>query len=65
MKGKKTTKEEVLRVRVTAHQLQKLKAHATKHGVTVSHVIHEYIRRLPNPKGEEYSSLDSYKEMED
>jgi predicted DNA binding CopG/RHH family protein len=42
------TKEKILRVRVTAHQLQKLKAYAEKHGVTASHIIHEYLRRLPN-----------------
>lgn len=43
-------KEKVLRVRVTSHQLQKLKAYAEKHDTTVSRVIHEYIRRLPNPQ---------------
>ena len=42
------TKEKILRVRVTSHQFQKLKAHAEKHGVSMSHVIHEYLRRLPN-----------------
>lgn len=44
------TKEKVLRVRLTAYQLGKLRAYADKHEMTVSRVIHEYIRRLPNPK---------------
>jgi hypothetical protein len=45
----KQVKDQTLRVRVTAHQLQKLKSHALNRKVTVSHIIHEYIRRLPNP----------------
>lgn len=53
METKKVIKDEILRVRVTAHELRKLRMHAEKHGVTVSHVIHEYIRRLPNTKGRE------------
>ncbi len=46
----KQTKSEVLRVRLTPHELKKLKAHAEKHGTNPSHIIHEYIRRLPNPE---------------
>lgn len=44
----KSKKDQVLRVRVTSHQLQKLKLYALNHGVSVSHIIQEYIKRLPN-----------------
>jgi predicted DNA-binding protein len=39
----------VLRVRLTPHEWRKLEAFAAKQGRTKSGVIHEYIRRLPNP----------------
>lgn len=43
------TRDNVIRVRMSNHETHKLKAFAEKHGVTVSHVIREYVRRLPNP----------------
>jgi hypothetical protein len=49
----------MLRVRLTPHENTKLENFAARHGVTVSHIIREYIRRLPNSKGE-ISSLDGY-----
>lgn len=39
----------ILKVRLTPHEALKLRAFAEKHGRTVSGVIHEYIRRIPNP----------------
>jgi hypothetical protein len=51
------TKEKVLRVRLTAHELQKLKAFAEGRGVTASHVIHEYIRRLPNSTNKQFDAV--------
>lgn len=45
-----TSKEKVLRVRLSEHEQMKLEAYATKHDISMSHVIREYIRRLPNPE---------------
>jgi hypothetical protein len=42
-------KTEVIRLRLTKQQKTKLKAFADKKQTTVSHVIVEYINRLPNP----------------
>lgn len=42
-------KDNVVRVRMTAHEAVKLKAFAEKRGTSVSHVLREYVRRLPNP----------------
>jgi hypothetical protein len=53
MKDKSQIKEKVLRVRVTAHQSEKLKTYAQNHGVAESYVIQQYIDRLPNPRKEE------------
>jgi hypothetical protein len=53
---KREPKTELLRVRLTKAYHQKLKAYAAKHGVSESHVVNEYIRRLPHtdlPKSEE------------
>lgn len=47
--SRKPKKEHTLRVRLTEHELKKLEFHAAKHDATKSWVIHEYIRRLPNP----------------
>ncbi len=46
---RKTTSK-TLRVRLTAHQWKKLEAFAARQGRTKSGVIHEYLRRLPNPE---------------
>lgn len=46
--GVRQTKTEVLRVRLTKHYRQKLKAFAEKQGLTESAVICGYIRRLPD-----------------
>lgn len=43
-------KEKLLRVRLSEHEQVKLEAYATKHNVSMSHVIREYIRRSPNPE---------------
>ena len=45
---KRTLKERLVRVCLSEHEYQKLNAYAEKHEVTVSHVIREYLRRLPN-----------------
>jgi hypothetical protein len=47
MRASREKKTEVLRVRLTQAYRQKLRAYAAKHGVSESHVICEYIRRLP------------------
>jgi hypothetical protein len=47
MRANGEKKTEVLRVRLTHRYRQKLKAYAAKHGVSESHIICEYIRRLP------------------
>lgn len=44
----KEIKEEVLRIRLTKHYKQKLRAYAEKHGKSESQVIRDYIRRLPD-----------------
>lgn len=45
----KLKKEHLLRVRLSAQELRKLEFYAKKRGANKSWVIHEYIRRLPNP----------------
>lgn len=45
-----TLKTNIIRIRLTDHELEKLKAFSEEHGWTISHTICEYIRRLPNPK---------------
>jgi len=45
---KRNLKERLVRVRLSEHEFQKLNAYADKHEVTVSHVVREYLRRLPN-----------------
>lgn len=50
MDSGRETKTEVLRVRLSKRYKKKLKAYAANHGVSESHVICEYIRRLPHPK---------------
>lgn len=42
-------KEKKLVLRLTAYELDKLKAFADHKNVTMSHVLREYIRRLPKP----------------
>ena len=49
------TKSEVLRVRLTTRYREKLRAYAASHGVSESHVICEYIRRLPRNSVNELS----------
>ena len=46
-------KTKVFRARLSERQFNKLYAFAQKHEVTMTHVLHEYIRRLPNPEDEE------------
>jgi hypothetical protein len=43
----KQAKSKTLRVRLTEYEENKLSRYAEKHSVSVSHVIREYIRRLP------------------
>lgn len=50
MKIKRSVKSTVLQVRLSEHESEKLQAYAESHEISVSHVIREYIRRLPNPK---------------
>lgn len=47
MGRKRAFRTEWLRVRLTKHEDRKLKAFAESHDRTASHVIREYIRRLP------------------
>ncbi len=62
MKDKKMLKNNTLRVRLSEHEMSKLQAYADAHEWTLSQVIREYIRRLPNAKtpSQHVSSLDSY-----
>lgn len=64
MKRAKPNREEMLRVRLSRDEIYKLYRFADKHGVSASHVIREYIRRLPNPK-DDHSSLDSYEKIDE
>jgi hypothetical protein len=48
MTKKKANRVNVLRVRLSDHEFEKLKAFAESHDQNVSHIIREYIRRLPN-----------------
>jgi predicted DNA-binding protein len=45
---RKKIRTETLRVRLSVHEDQKLRAFAEHHDHPVSRVIREYIRRLPN-----------------
>lgn len=51
--NKKPTKNTVLRVRLSNHEMTKLEKFAEKRDQTLSHVIREYIRRLPNPNSDQ------------
>lgn len=44
------SREKSLRIRVTNEEFDKLKAYADSKGVAMSHIIREYIRRLPTIK---------------
>jgi hypothetical protein len=57
MQTKKATKSNTLRIRVSNHELTKLESYAKKHGWTISHVIREYIRRLPNREEKEEKNI--------
>lgn len=50
MQSNQVAKKNTLRVRLSDHEMTKLEGYAEKHGWTISHVIREYIRRLPNQK---------------
>ncbi len=39
-----------LRIRVDNEEFERLKNYAESKKVTMSHIIRQYIRRLPNPK---------------
>jgi len=56
---KQVRKERIFRARLTNHQFNKLQAFARRRGVTMTHILNEYIRRLPNPGDE-----DSFPESE-
>ena len=43
------TRDKTLRVRLDEYEWQKLQGYADEKGVAMSHVIREYIRRLPKP----------------
>lgn len=43
-------KTNTIQIRLNDYELEKLKAYADSHSWSVSHVIREYIRRLPKPK---------------
>lgn len=43
-------KDKKLVLRLTQYELEKLKAFADYKEVTMSHVLREYIRRLPKPQ---------------
>ena len=45
--SKKPVKTKMLKVRLTDREANKLSRFAEKHEVSVSHIIREYIRRLP------------------
>jgi NRPS condensation-like uncharacterized protein len=47
MTKKKLRKSDVIRVRVTAWEFEKLKSYADSHETTVSDVVRKYIHRLP------------------
>jgi hypothetical protein len=49
-------KDKKLFVRLTSYEFEKLQDFADNRGVTMSHVIREYIRRLPKPKTSANSS---------
>lgn len=53
MSPRKESKKEVIRLRLTTYQMLKLKIYAYSRGQSVSHVLREYIRRLPSPPVQE------------
>lgn len=57
MKIKRAVKSTMLRVRLSEHESEKLQVYADSHGVSISHIIREYIRRLPNPKAIEKQNV--------
>lgn len=59
-KSTKPTKSSVLRVRLSDHELTKLTHFAKKRDRTLSQVIREYIRRLPNPNSDQISENDNH-----
>jgi hypothetical protein len=58
MAHKKEMKSEWVRIRVTEHFRKKLYAYADRHNVSVTHVLTEYIRRLPNKPSEDSIDLN-------
>jgi len=54
VRTKQQPRLETVRVRLSRYENAKLRAYADKHGYTVSHVIREYIRRLPNVQGDSF-----------
>lgn len=58
MERKKQMKSAWVRIRVTEHARKKLYAYAERHEVSVTHVLTEYIRRLPNERTEASENLN-------
>jgi len=54
VKTKQQERLEIFRVRLSKHENEKLRAYAYRRGYTASHVIREYIRRLPNVQGDSF-----------
>jgi hypothetical protein len=52
-------KDKKLFVRLTTYEFDKLQDFANNRGVTMSHIIREYIRRLPKPRATANSSQHS------
>jgi hypothetical protein len=64
--GKRDKRTELLRVRVTPHEKTKLEWYAERHGSDSSHVIREYIRRLPNARAVDLQKkIDELKQLEE
>lgn len=53
MKRGKTKRTEWLQLRISSHENKKLRAFAKRHDSTISNVIRQYIRRLPNAHEED------------
>jgi hypothetical protein len=58
MKRKRLTRKTWVRVRVNQHEYEKLAAYADRHEYTISHVVREYIRRLPNEPSRAEEALE-------
>ncbi|NJK48424.1 ribbon-helix-helix protein, CopG family [Candidatus Gracilibacteria bacterium] len=43
------TKDEVLKIRLSSEDLERLKAYAKQKDVSMAQVLREYIKRLPKP----------------